>query len=93
MSIFDSLRVYASKWSVKEQRSFTPEELNLISLAVVVPSDYGCSVEFSRKGGGKMYIPLSNDATVAVGEVIDLSKAVLVTLYKDGEDDIYRVMI
>ena len=93
MNIFDSLQMYAGKWSVREQRSFTPEEINLISLAVVVPSNYGCSVEFSKKGGGKMYIPLSNDATVSVGEVIDLNKAILVTLYKNGENDIYRVMI
>lgn len=48
---------------------------------------------FTMIDGGQTYIPLSNDASVAVGEVIDLSKAQLLTLSKDGESDIVRVSI
>ena len=48
---------------------------------------------FTMVAGGQTYIPLSNDATVAVGESIDLAKAQLVTLSKDGESDIVRVSI
>jgi len=58
-----------------------------------VPSQYGNSVMFTMVAGGKTYIPLYNDATVAVGESIDLAKAQLVTLSKDGESDIVRVSI
>ena len=93
MNIFSNLRVYAGKWSVKETRNFTAEEISQVSQAVVVPSQYGNSVMFTMVAGGQTYIPLSNDTTVAVGESIDLAKAQLVTLSKDGESDIVRVSI
>ena len=38
-----------------------------------------------------MLIPLSNDSSLSIGETIDLSKAQLLTLGKDGESDILRV--
>lgn len=58
MNIFSNLRVYAGKWSVKETRNFTAEEISQVSQAVVVPSDYGNSVQFTMVGGGLTYIPL-----------------------------------
>ena len=93
MNIFESLQVYAGKWSVKSSREFAPEEISAVSSAVVVPSQYGNSVMFTMIGGGQTYIPLAQDATVGVGEIIDLSKASLLTLGKDGESDIIRVSI
>lgn len=93
MNIFASLQVYAGKWSVKSTRAFDAEEINAVKSAVVVPSQYGNSVMFTMVAGGQTYIPLSNDATVAVGESIDLAKAQLVILSKDGESDIVRVSI
>jgi hypothetical protein len=44
-------------------------------------------------GGGQKYIPLSTDATLNVGDSVDITKATLVTLAKSGEEDIYRVSI
>ena len=93
MNIFESLQVYAGKWSVKSSRAFAPEEISSVKQAVVVPSQYGNSVMFTMIGGGQTYIPLAQDATVGVGEIIDLSKARLLTLGKDGESDILRVSI
>lgn len=93
MNIFASLQVYAGKWSVKSTRAFDAEEISAVKQAVVVPSQYGNSVMFTMVAGGQTYIPLANDATVAVGESIDLSKAQLLTLSKDGESDIVRVSI
>lgn len=93
MNIFASLRVYAGKWSVKETRSFSAEEIAAITMAVVVPSQYGNSVQFIRKDGGMSFIPLDQNANVGVGEVVNLTKAKLVTLEKQGEADIYRVSI
>lgn len=93
MNIFASLQVYAGKWSVKSTRAFDAEEINAVKSAVVVPSQYGNSVMFTMVAGGQTYIPLAQDASVAVGEVIDLSKASLLTLSKDGESDIVRVSI
>ena len=93
MNIFSTLRTYAGKWSVKSTRAFDAEEINAVKQAVVVPSKYGNSVMFTMVAGGSTYIALANDATVGVGEVIDLSKAQLLTLSKDGESDIVRVSI
>lgn len=92
-NIFNNLRVYAGKWSVKETRAFTPEEIAYTTQAVVVPSQYGASVQFLLKSGGISYIPLDQNSQLAEGELVDLSKAQLVTLCKDGEADIYRVSI
>lgn len=93
MNIFNNLRVYAGKWSVKETRAFTPEEIAYTTQAVVVPSQYGASVQFLLQNGGLSYIPLDQNSQLAEGELVDLSKAQLVTLCKDGEADIYRVSI
>ena len=91
MNIFSNLRVYAGKWQVKESRAFLAEEKAAVVQAVVVPSQYGNSVQFTMQGGGLTYIPLSQNSTLGVGEIVDLDKAQLVTLCKSGEADIYRV--
>lgn len=93
MNIFNNLQVYAGKWSVKSTRAFDKEEIASVKQAVVVPSQYGNSVMFTMVAGGQTYIPLASDATVGVGEIIDLNKAQLLTLSKDGESDIVRVSI
>lgn len=91
MNIFANLKVYAGKWSVKETRAFSAEEKAATIQAVVVPSPYGNSVQFTMQGGGLTYIPLSQNSNIGVGEVVDLEKAQIVTLSKSGEADIYRV--
>lgn len=93
MNIFSTLRTYAGKWNVKSSRAFTQEEIQAVESATVVPSQYGNSVCFMMVGGGQTYIPLANDATVGIGESIDLTKAKLLTLEKGGESDINRVSI
>lgn len=92
MNIFASLPSFGH-WMVKDSRSFTEEERNSVSSAVVVPSQYGNSVCFSMISGGVTYIPLSNASTLGVGETVDMSKAKLLTLGKQGEKDIFRVEI
>ena len=93
MNIFASLQVYAGKWSVKSSRAFNAEEVSAVKQAVVVPSQYGNSVMFTLIAGGQTYIPLSSDSELTVGEFVDLEKAQLLTLSKDGESDILRVSI
>lgn len=93
MNIFSTLRTYAGKWNIKSSRAFTQEEIQAVESATVVPSQYGNSVCFMMVGGGQTYIPLANDATVGVGESIDLTKAKLLTLGKGGESDINRISI
>ena len=93
MNIFSSLRVYAGKWEVKSVRGFTEEEIKAVVQAVVVPSQYGNSVQFTMAGGGLTFIPLDQNSTLGAGEIVDLTKAKLTTLEKSGEADIYRVTI
>ena len=93
MNIFSSLRVYAGKWEVKSTRDFTEEEIKTVVHAVVVPSQYGNSVQFTMAGGGLTFIPLDQNSALGAGETVDLTKAKLVTLGKAGENDIYRVSI
>ena len=92
MNIFSNLRVYA-KWVVKSSRVFNQEELDAISSATVVPSQYGSSVCFMMVSGGKTFLPMDQSSTIGVGETVDLSKAELLTLAKEGEADIYRVRV
>ena len=91
MNIFSALRVYAGKWSEKAKRAFTSDEISAVEKATVVDSQYGQSVCFMMVGGGMTYIPLDQNSSKATGEEVDLTKAELVTLSKQGEADIYRV--
>ena len=93
MNIFSTLRTYAGKWNVKSSRDFTEEEIKAVVSAEVVPSQYGNSVCFHMLAGGMTFIPLASDASIGVGELVDLSKAKLLTLGKEGEADINRVSI
>lgn len=90
-TVFAGLQVYASNWEVINSRSFSAEEIAAVRKAEVVPSQYGSSVCFYMKSGGQTYIPLSNQSSLGVGSTVDLTKAKLLTLHRDGSDDILRV--
>lgn len=90
-NIFSQLPVYAESWQVKDSRSFTSEEIEAVKSAEVVESQYGFSVCFTMLSGGRTYIPVDVNSSVSEGDVIDLKKARLLTLGKNGQADIYRV--
>ena len=90
-NVFASLTKYAEGWKVVSNRSFNEEEIAAVKRAEVVSSQYGSSVCFFMKSGGQTYIPLSRDSHLAVGDSVDLTKAELLTLHRDGDDDIIRV--
>lgn len=94
LNIFSQLKKYNASWQVVEDRNFIKEEIDSVASAVVVPSEYGLSVQFIFKTGQSSYIPLSNDASLGVGEIVDLTKAHLITLNRvedNGTRTIYRV--
>ncbi len=91
MNILSKLPIYAGKWSVKDSSAFSQEDINMVSQATVVDSQYGKSVCFFLKSGGQTYIPLSTTSSLGIGDTIDLTKAKLLTLGRAGEADIYRV--
>jgi hypothetical protein len=78
-------------WIVKERRPFNQSEIDAVKSAVVVTSEYGNSVCFFMKSGGRTYLPLSINSTKGIGESIDLRKANVLTLSKRNEADITRV--
>ena len=90
MHIFSSLTVYGS-WNVAGEESFSTEDISAIESATVVPSQYGSSVCFVFKQGGKSYIPLANDSNLQVGDSVDLTKAKVLSLTKDGKTFIPRL--
>lgn len=93
MNILNAIKVYAEGWKVSASRDFTQEELEGVSEAYTVDSQYGTSVCLVLKSGGKGFIPLDRDSAVGAGVSVDLSKAKLLTLSRSGEADIYRVSI
>ena len=80
MNIFATLKSYANSFKpVGEPRHFSQEEISLVNNAKVVLSQYGMSVCFFMKGGCQKYIPLSRDSVAKVGDVVDLTKEMLLT--------------
>lgn len=93
-NVFSGLNVYGQgSWQVTGTRSFNQGEIAAVKSAVVVSGEYGNSVCFYMHSGGQTYIPLSVNSTVSPGDNIDVSKAKLLTLHKEGESDILRVEI
>lgn len=91
MNVLNAIRIYPGSWAVKESRAFTQEELDGVKDAVVVDSQYGMSVCLTLTSGGKGFIPVSNTCSLALGDQVDLAKAKLLTLCREGEADIYRI--
>ena len=83
-------------WTVKSTRHFNPEEIAAVCYADVITTQYGLSARFSMKNGDKFggykFIPLSTLSTLSSGDTIDMNTAKLITLCKDGKDDIVRVI-
>lgn len=93
MNIFNAIKVYAGKWQVKDSRAFSQEEIDAVDKASVVDSQYGLSVCFFLKSGGQSFIPLSSTSSLNVGDAVNLSAAKLLTLSREGDNDIMRVEI
>lgn len=93
MNIFNAIKVYAGKWQVKDSRAFSQEEIDAVTKASVVDSQYGLSVCFFLKSGGQSFIPLSSTSSLNVGDAVNLSAAKLLTLSREGDNDIMRVEI
>lgn len=92
MNIFAGLQKYATRYEVKNIRDFNAEELAQISSAKVVASQYGMSVCFYMVEGGQTYVPVSRDSICQIGDAVDVTKAKILTLEKDG-DTINRIEI
>ena len=90
-NIFELLKGYKTPYTVKSSRDFYPEEIELVKSAKVVASQYGTSVCFYMTNGCQKYIPTSRDTVCKIGDEVSITKCKLLTLGKEGEDDIIRV--
>jgi len=93
MNIFADLKKYAQGYEVDNSRSFTPEEIAEVASCTVQHGEYGLSCCFLMLGGYKHYIPLSSTSTACIGDVVDLTKAKILTLSRGGKDAIKRIEI
>jgi hypothetical protein len=94
MGILNALRLYRGKWQVKSIDKFDANDAADVKSAVVVPSEFGQSVCMTLKSGGTKYLPLSNTSrAVANGEEIDVTKTNVVTLGREGDEDIHRIEV
>lgn len=91
MGFLSSLRTYAQSWSETARAKFSKSEIKEVEKATVVESEYGLSACFFMKSGGRKYMPLSRDVEAEIGDTIDIADAEVITLSREGDDDIYRL--
>ena len=80
-------------WNIKDIRTFKSEEKAIVKRAEVVPSKNGNSVCFFMTSGGTTYIPLHEDSSLTPGDCVDLDTALLVTLSRQGDGEVFRVLV
>lgn len=78
-------------WRILERRPFSRSEIETTSRAEVIDSQFGNSVGFFPYSGGFFHIPLVKYSSLAIGDIVDLSRANIVTLTKKGDGNIMRV--
>lgn len=91
MTIFKGLKV-GHPWQVRNRGPLTPWEYLQVVSATVVQSQFGYSVEFLLKNGGKSRIPLTAKCCKdqIEGTTIDPLNIEILTLEKDG-NIVYRI--
>lgn len=92
-NIFKSLKSYAESWEVVNVSKFEEDDINEIAQAEVIESNFGYSVCFLLKSGGKKYIPLEKESPAGLGYIIDVRKVTIITLAKQGRENIYRIRV
>lgn len=90
MGFLDKLRTYAGSWSEAGREKLSKAEVAQVESAKVVEGQYGLSMCFLMKAGGKKFMPLSRDSQLEEGDSVDIKSIDIITLEKDGDDDIYR---
>lgn len=85
------VKLYAGNWQKVNERPFSQDEKACITRAEVVESQYGPSCCFFLTTGQRGFIPMSSNSDYKVGDAVDLEKAKIVTLYREGDGEIERV--
>lgn len=90
MGFLDKLRTYAGSWSEAGREKLSKAEVTQVASATVVEGQYGLSMCFVMKAGGKKFMPLSRDSQLEEGDSVDIKSVEIITLERDGDEDIYR---
>lgn len=90
MGFLDKLRTYAGSWSEAGREKLSKAEVAQVESVEVVEGQYGLSMCFLMKAGGKKFIPLSRDSHLEEGDSVNIKSVEIITLGRDGDDDIYR---
>lgn len=90
MGFLDKLRTYAGSWSEAGREHLSKAEVAQVESATVVEGQYGLSMCFVMKAGGKKFMPLSRDSQLEEGDSVDVKSVEIITLERDGDEDIYR---
>lgn len=80
-----TIKIYGQKWQIINAEEFNPKDLERITSAVIENSDYGLSCRCEVVGGGYFFIPLSTTSSMKLGDKVDLSQCVMLTLGRNGE--------
>lgn len=86
MGFLDKLRTYAGSWSEASRDKLSKAEQASIESIEVVEGQYGLSMCFLMKAGGKKFMPLSRDSQLEEGDSVDLKSVEISTLERSGEE-------
>ena len=80
-----TIKIYGQKWQIIKAEEFNPKDLKKIESAVIEESDFGLACRCNVIGGGYFFIPLSTTSKLQIGDNVDLSECVMLTLERNGE--------
>lgn len=89
MSLFK--KIYGGSYSVSKTALLTSLEARVKS-AMVVAGEFGLQAKCDLGDGKLGYLPLSKNSQLKDGDELPLATAKVITLSKEGGDDIIRVI-
>lgn len=87
---FSKLTTYDLQWQEAGREKLSAQDIEDIQEAKVEPANYGMSVCFYMKSGGRRFIQLSRDSKLGLGDTVDPSKGEVITLKRKGDEDKFR---
>lgn len=91
--MFDNDKMYAGKWQLIKTEPFSKEDKERVERAYVTNSQYGLSVCFVMKTGGLFFKSIAEGCVAKAGDPVDMDKALLLTLAKQGCANIHKIQL
>lgn len=84
ISFLDALVKYATPYKASAPRLLTEDEKKRIISIIIDQGSFGLSAKLTMRDGIS-YVPLSRDSQLALGDVVPLDKALIITLTRGNE--------